>query len=186
MKDRSEKYGKSYLRDYKHGVVRRADLENMRIVRASWFDSAELEVCTLLKTNLKNKKNFQWKVNEYIKKKLDAKPLALYRYHLHYIRSITLISWKVEEIYKYFIQMKTDMSTRSCCPPPLIMLSVEVVKYRVVRIHTLWLACQLSWRMRVVYCFFLRLECFTSICVFPSNRMVLCHQVARAMRHRKL
>lgn len=54
MKDRSGKYGKAYLRDYKHGVAWRAHLENMRIVRESWFNPAELEACRFLKSSLKN------------------------------------------------------------------------------------------------------------------------------------
>lgn len=108
MKDRQVKYGKSYLWDYKHGVAWRAHLENMRIVRELWFNPAEPEANRFLKSSLKNNKKLQGEVKDYIKRKLDAQPSALYRYHLHCNRSVITMSWEVVDIYEYSKQMKAD------------------------------------------------------------------------------
>jgi hypothetical protein len=62
MKDRNGKYGKSYLRDYKHDILWRAYLENMRIMRESWFKPAEPEASRFLKSNLKNNRKLQGEV----------------------------------------------------------------------------------------------------------------------------
>ena len=108
VKDRNGKYGKSYLREYKHGVAWRAHLENMKIVREAWFNPDIPEARRFLHSNFKNNKKLQAEVKEYIKKKLDAEPSTLYRYHLHCNHSVMTMSWEIEDIYEYFKQMKAD------------------------------------------------------------------------------
>ena len=56
----------------------------------------------------KNNKKLQEEVNEYIKQKLDAKILTLYRYQLHFNQNAITMSWEVEKIYEYSKHMKAN------------------------------------------------------------------------------